>query len=96
VVALLGYAGGARGGELIKVVWVTLAVVGGLSVLVAVVLDPMGAEFHFGQVGAFGPLSALPGSSIPEGTERVTHLDDVLYAGGIVLIGAAVLVAVLV
>lgn len=94
VVALLTFVAGDSGRQIAKAAAITLGVVGGLGVLTAVVLDPMGIGPGTGGLGVsagagFSPLA--PYGALPDGMGRIMRLDDVLYGGGAVLIGIALL-----
>ena len=80
VVALVGLAGGQRGEHEVVAFVTVVGVVGVLSVFVGTCLDPMGFP------GGYLARGAAPARQKPFRT------DDVLYGGGVLLIGLAVLI----
>jgi hypothetical protein len=93
VVALLAYAGGARGGHEVVAPVIALGALGALSVVIATLRDPMGFSDQLiwppRHEAAQGPFVSpqFDGEELRE----VYHSDDVLLAGGALLIGMAVL-----
>ena len=87
IAALVAYEAGKRGGH--EVITVVLAVggLGALGVGIATLLDPMGYVSNLPRTSSDRLLQAS--LSDPESL----RIDDVLYASGVVLIGAAVLLA---
>jgi hypothetical protein len=89
VVTLLAYAAGATSEAVVKVFAIASGGFGGTCVLAATLIDPMGASFSLGFPGVVARPSRVPP---PAGTEKIMRLDDVLYAGGVGLIGVALLI----
>jgi len=69
---------------------IALGVVGALGVGIATLLDPMGLRANVWRGGGW---PGSPGPSDPETASSIMRTDDILYAGGVLLIGAAVLLA---
>lgn len=94
--ALIGYASGNRGGHLVVTVMIALVVTGLASVAVAMILDPMGAR-GFRIFGGTAEAKVQAGilhdeeSGLPPRVKSEFRRDDVLYAGGVLLILLAVL-----
>jgi hypothetical protein len=88
-VTLIAYFAGTTSEALVKVFAIASGGVGGICVLAATLIDPMGASFSFGFPGVVARPSRFPP---PAGTEKIMRFDDVLYAGGVVLIGIALLI----
>jgi hypothetical protein len=100
VVALLALAAGRHGAHEVKAIVIALFVEGGLCVVAAVLFDPMGYGRKTGRDVARAAMASPQRASMramnpvldqPEKIGRVRRFDDVLYAGGVVLIGIAVL-----
>ena len=95
--ALIGFATGKRGGHLVVTVMIALVVTGLASIVVAMVLDPMGAGSY--SLGFGGTRSAAIQAGIlhdeehglPPRVKKTFRRDDVLYTGGVLLILLAVL-----
>jgi hypothetical protein len=95
IAALLDLAAGKRGGHEVVTVVIALVVVGLASVGIGVALDPMGFGAYAGgsrspavQAGIFNDERF----GLPPRVKKEFRRDDVLYAGGVMLIGLAVLV----
>jgi hypothetical protein len=84
VVALVVLANGQRGGHAVAVFVAAVGVVGVLSVFVGTCLDPMGFP------GGYLPRDAS--AAVPRERLKRLRTDDVLYGGGVLLIGLAVLI----
>jgi hypothetical protein len=96
--ALIGFAGGKRGGHLVVTVMIALVVTGLVSIVVAMVLDPMGAgSFSLG-FGGTRKAAVQAGilhdeeSGMPPRVKSEFRRDDVFYGSGVLLILLAVLV----
>jgi hypothetical protein len=96
VAALIGLADGQRGGYEVVAFVTTVGVVGILSVFLGTCLDPMG--FPGGYLGrAASPAvreelrREQPTGRRPERKKQLRQ-DDILYGGGVLLIGLAVLI----
>jgi len=95
---LIGFAAGKRGGDLVVTIAIALGAVGIGSVLLATILDPMGLSADARRYGSGVAVQAEQADLIHEmeaglSPERKAQFrrDDVLYAGGALLIGLAVL-----
>jgi hypothetical protein len=96
VAAVIGLADGQRGGHEAVAFVTTVGVVGILSLFLGTCLDPMG--FPGGYLGRVAspaapeePTRKQPTGRAPERKKQL-RTDDILYAGGALLIGLAVLV----
>jgi len=99
IAALIGRAVGERGGHEVVTIVIALGVVGILSVFVATVLDPMGLaadtrRFSGGLYEAASQADLIHEAQAGLPAERTKEFrrDDVLYGGGVLLIGLAVLI----
>jgi hypothetical protein len=97
--ALIGLAAGKPGGDLVVTISVALGLVGILSVFLAMVLDPMSLGADSRRYGSGVTVQAEQADLIhemeagPSPKRKAQFLrDDVLYAGGVLLIGLAVLI----
>jgi hypothetical protein len=96
VAAVIGLADGQRGGHEVVAFVTTVGVVGILSVFLGTCLDPMG--FPGGYLGRTASPAAPEELRREQRTgrrpERKKQLrtDDILYGGGVLLIGLAVLI----
>jgi len=107
VVWLVALGAGVRGPHEVRTLVIALVVVGGLAILGAAIVDPMGYEggtpLTFGRGMRFpsagwksGSLTAGPSPDIGSdwAAGRLMRVDDVSYAAGVILIGIAVLLHV--
>jgi hypothetical protein len=98
--ALIGYAAGKRGGDLVLTVVIVVGLVGVVTVFVGVLADPMSHE----AVPLFmrprsidrsfrkqGKLLQEEEHGLDPATKERFRTDDLFYAGGVLLIGFAVL-----
>ena len=100
IAGLIGLAAGKRGGHEVVTIVIAVGVIGVLSVFIATLLDPMGFAADVPRFGGGGiyevrsqaELIHEQEAGLP--TERETQLrrDDVLYGGGVLLVGLAVLI----
>lgn len=96
VAALIGLAVGEREGHEVVTVVIALGMAGIVSVLLATILDPMGVSADiptYGALAAQGELIHEEETGLPPERKKQFRRDDVLYGGGVLLIGLAVLVA---
>ena len=99
IAALIGLADGERGGHEVVTIVIALGVVGILSVFLATLLDPMGFSADSRRYGYWVAVQEEQADLIHEQEagllpkRKAQFLrDDVLYAGGVLLIGLAVLI----
>jgi hypothetical protein len=96
VAALIGLADGRPGGHEVVAFVTTVGLVGILSVFLGTCLDPMG--FPGGYLGRVASPAAREELRREQPTERrperkkQLRTDDILYGGGVLLIGLAVLI----
>ena len=96
IAVLVGLAGGQRGGQEAVAFVTTVGVVGIMSVFLGTCLDPMG--FPGGYLGrAASPaapeeLTREQPTGPPRERKKQLRTDDILYGGGGLLIGLAVLI----
>jgi len=100
IAGLIGLAAGKRGGHEVVTIVIAVGVIGVLSVFIATLLDPMGFAADVPRFGGGGIYEARSQAELIHEqeaglpTERETQLrrDDVLYGGGVLLVGLAVLI----
>jgi hypothetical protein len=104
VAALLAYGGGKRGDDLVLTATVAVGAIGVVSVAIGVASDPMtpgGADPAWRDGGEVRPHSHRyvagrnpydKDDGLPAEEARRYRRDDMLYAGGVLLIGLAVLI----
>ena len=100
IAGLIGLAAGKRGGHEVVTIVIAVGVIGILSVFIATLLDPMGFAADVPRFGGGGIYEARSQAELIHEqeaglpTERETQLrrDDVLYGGGVLLVGLAVLI----
>jgi hypothetical protein len=101
IAGLIGLADGKRGGHEVVTIVIAVGVIGILSVFIATLVDPMGFAAAMPRFGGGGIYEARSQAELIHDkeagrpTERDTQFrrDDVLYGGGVLLVGLAVLIA---
>jgi small ligand-binding sensory domain FIST len=98
IAGLIGFAAGKRGGDLVVTSAIALGAVGIVSVLLATIVDPMALSADSRRYGYGVAVQAEQADLIHEmeaglSPQRKAQFrkDDVLYGGGVLLIGLAVL-----
>ena len=96
IAVVVGLADGKRGGQEVVAFVTTVGVVGILSVFLGTCLDPMGFPGGYLGRGAWPAAPEELGQEQPTGRpparKKQLRTDDILYGGGVLLIGIAVLI----
>lgn len=104
IAGLVGLAAGKRGGHEVVAIVIAVGVVGIVCIFVAALVDPMGFSansFLLGTRGAYRPAAAQgeliheEEAGLPAGRKKQFRRDDVLYGGGVLLVGLAILIGYL-
>jgi hypothetical protein len=100
IAGLIGLAAGKRGGHEVVTIVIAVGAIGILSVFIATLLDPMGFAADMPRFGGGGIYEARSQAELiheqeaglPAERETQLRRDDVLYGGGVLLVGLAVLI----
>jgi amino acid transporter len=103
IAGLIGLAAGKQGGHEVVTVVIAVGVTGIVCIFLATVLDPMGfsANNVLSRGGGY-PVAAAQAeliheeeTGLPAARKKQFRRDDVLYGGGVLLVGLAVLIGYL-
>jgi hypothetical protein len=99
IAALVGYAVGKRGGDLVLTVVIVVGLAGVVALFVGVLSDPMshqtlllGTRGTFRGVAKQAELRHEEEDGLDPARKEQFRTDDLFYAGGVLLIGFAVLI----
>ena len=100
IAALIAFAAGKRGGHEVITVVIAVGVIGVVTVFVGTFIDPMssltlltGSRHSWQSVAKQSELLREEEHGLPPEVAAEFRRDDLLYAGGVLLIGFAVLLA---